>query len=218
MTHLDLLDVMRGMLVMLAAQSLAMLTPGPNMALMLAVAGQRPHSLFVVVTGFASAGLMFSVISVAMLSGAMASGLSDALPYAQLAGSLYLGWLGVRWLQRSLSGGDIAAHPAAARGGLFAAGFLTNASNPKTLAFFSSILAIYVAQVGNCSVAVWAGVAAVFLNSLLVHWSLGRLLQTGPVQRGFERRATAIGGLAGSFFIVLAAAFGYAAVRQLVSG
>lgn len=216
MMELAGLDIVRGLTLMLLAQSLAMLTPGPNMALMLAVAGERPRSLLVVVTGFATAGLMFSMISVAMLSGAMASGLRGAVPYAQLLGSLYLGWLGVRWLVRAVAGGARTEQTVAPGSGLFAAGFLTNASNPKTLAFFSSILAIYIAQVGGSHVAIGIGVVAVFLNSLLVHWSLGRLLRTGPVQRGYARRATSIAALAGVFFIALSLAFGYAAIAQLV--
>lgn len=210
-------DVAMSLALLLGTQAAAMLTPGPNMLLLLSIVELRLHTLKYVVVGFAVAGLLFSVMSVLVLQFAYGGQLEGPRCMVQLLGAGYLIYSGTSLVRRAGGGAKIAAARAPMlRGELFLAGFATNAANPKTLAFFSSILAIYLAHVGTSAPAIGIAIIAIFFNSLLTHMIIGRALRTSVIRRGYARWGRPIRLGTGSLFIVIGFGFAAAAAVSLL--
>ena len=226
-------ELVSALAVLLGAQTAAMLTPGPNMLLLLGTAELRVRMLKYTVAGFATAGLVFSIASIAALHLTHDGSMDAARRVLQLLGALYLVHVGVGLVRSACAsmgrdarpGGELrpdtgaslaARHVASARPGtLFLTGFATNASNPKTLAFFGSILTIYAGHVGAGGPALGLAVVAIFLNSVLVHTLIGRALRTAPARRGYARWGSSIRLATGLLFVAIGIGFGAAAAAGL---
>ena len=88
-------ELVSALAVLLGAQTAAMLTPGPNMLLLLGTAELRVRLLKYTVAGFASAGLVFSIASIAALHLTHDGSMDAPRRVLQLAGALYLVHAGV---------------------------------------------------------------------------------------------------------------------------
>lgn len=124
----------------------AVLTPGPNMLLFTWLAVSAPRKVAVAsVAGIQSAMVIWAFAGLFGLSWFIER-FPAAFHAVQVLGGLYLIWRGIVLLRSAWAGGPGALRtlrpakdltPASA----YRAGFLTNMSNPKTLAFVASLFA-----------------------------------------------------------------------------
>ncbi len=172
----------------------ALLIPGPNMLLLTHTAASRSRrSAFAVALGIALGTLMWVSIAVFGLRE-----LFDALPMLQtvlkLVGGFYLLYLAVSLLRsaKSLPADSV---PEAMQSHSFATNFrrglLTNVTNPKSLAFWSSVAVVSI----DPSTPFWLQVTAVALigaMGLLWHIGVAYVFSTAPAQRAYLRAKPAL--------------------------
>jgi threonine efflux protein len=138
-------------LPLLGVWLLAVLTPGPDFVVIVqyATSRSRRHGVMVA-AGVSSAILLWATGSMLGLSVLLAR-LSWLYEIVRLAGAGYLVYLGVRtlWSSRRAAGAEDAAGAAGGPDGppvpvglsrAWRVGFLTNAGNPKAVAFFGSLM------------------------------------------------------------------------------
>lgn len=131
------------LLTLLGVHLLMVMTPGPNTLIVLRNAA-RDRRL-----GLASAVGILPVATFWMSAGLLGLGaLFRAFPRVETALSLicgaYLLWLGFKALRASFAERALSAPPASARTTMaraFGEGFVTNLTNPKTIAYVSSVFA-----------------------------------------------------------------------------
>lgn len=130
-------------LALLAAAHLAAaMSPGANTLLVLRAAGLGRREGLVAAAGFWPAGVLWSAAGLAGLGAVIA-----ALPWIETAlrvvCGLYLAWIGLGMIRGSLVP-RVATDDAGQRISLrrlYLEGFLTNLSNPKSIAYFTSVFA-----------------------------------------------------------------------------
>jgi threonine/homoserine/homoserine lactone efflux protein len=124
----------------------AVLTPGPNMLLFTWLAVSKPRRIaLATVAGIQSAMLIWALCGLLGLAWFIES-FPHAFRGVQVVGGLYLIWRGFVLVRSAWTGGAGALRtlrPASefTPAGAYRAGFITNMSNPKTLAFVASLFA-----------------------------------------------------------------------------
>ncbi len=120
----------------IAAVTLLMLIPGPNVALIVANSvGHGPRAGLMTVAGTLAA----QALSLALVRGGLTALLLEAgawFGWLRWAGAAYLVWLGVR--QWRAVPPDLAAVRAPPKAALFVQAFLVSLLNPKTLVFYGA--------------------------------------------------------------------------------
>jgi threonine efflux protein len=207
---MDTIGILAGIAVV---QFLAAASPGPNFILVTsqAMAGSRRHG-FLMICGILLATLTWAVLAACGLGVLMARvpALYTAL---QLASAAYLIWLGVKMLLAVWrSRGVQAAGGAKALAGWSAvrAGFITNMTNPKSIAYYSSLFVVMI----PADPPLWlfaAAVATAFLTSVVWWSALVLFFAVGPVRRTYERARRAIDAVLGGLLILVG-------VRLVVAG
>lgn len=188
--------------------------PGPNTLLVTAMAasGQRGAALWAA----AGTGAGALVWVAATLGGA--SALFVAFPRLAVAlrwaGGAYLIYLGGRalwsvWRSRGGAAAPAAFAPAGAAGA-FRRGLVTNLGNPKSLAYYLSLLAASAAPEAPLWLRI-AGGAGMVAISLIWYMFLAWTFSRAPVRRVYRRAQPAIAGCTG----LLMAAFGGALILAL---
>ena len=130
------------LLTILGAYWIAVVSPGPNFLLVsqLALSGKRRMGIRAAL-GIAAGGTIWAMLAMAGVA-AILDHLAWMHSTIRLAGALYLLWFGVRLLLSASRAGDQAPRlvslPTSAWTA-FRAGLLTNLTNPKAGAFWSSI-------------------------------------------------------------------------------
>jgi len=180
-------------------------TPGPNTLLVtnMAAAGHRGAAAWAAVgTG---AGALVWVA--ATLGGA--SALFAAFPRLAMAlrwlGGGYLIYLGAQalwsvWRNSAGGAGAVAAFGASSAAGAFRRGLVTNLSNPKSLAYYLSLLVASAAPDAPLWVRL-AGGAGMVLISLIWYMFLAWTFSLGPVRRLYRRVQPVIAGGTGLLMI-----------------
>ncbi len=179
-------------------------TPGPNTLLVtnMAAGGYRAAAMWAA----AGTGAGALVWVAATLGGA--SALFVAFPRLAMAlrwaGGGYLIFLGGQalwsvWRGRRQRGASSAFAPAGAAGA-FRRGLVTNLSNPKSLAYYLSLLVASAAPDAPLWVRV-AGGAGMATISLIWYMFLAWTFSRGPVQRAYRRIQPAIAGGTGLLMI-----------------
>lgn len=191
------------------AHLMAAATPGPNFFLVssLAMSVSRGRGVS------AALGITFSVL---IWSCAAALGLNlflqsfplvyDTIRYA---GAAYLVWLGVKLMRNAFS--SDAAQTESAKEAIrvsilsaFGRGFLVNITNPKTIAYYTSIFAVLVPQDSSKAVFAEIVLTAVLVSSLW--WAVvAAVFSTPIVARGFANVRRHIEFVAGSVFVLFGA-------------
>jgi threonine efflux protein len=163
-------------------------SPGPTFVVVsrYAIAGDRRSGLLVAV-GVVLATLTWSSFA-ALGLGTVATRFPLVFKAIQYAGAGYLIYLGIKLLLalvREQSGALPTTAAAAPRGGWSAvwAGYLTNMSNPKVIAYYTSLFGVMlpvepstaqflmiVATVVTVSAAWWSGIACFFTIERVRHW------------------------------------------------
>ena len=131
-------------LAFIAATSILMLIPGPNVALIIAnsVAYGTRYGLLTV-AGTSSA-MMPQLCLTALGMTALLGGLAHWFAWVRWIGAAYLIWLGIRqWRERPVDLTAVRPQPRSARA-IYWRGFLVSLSNPKTLLFYSAFFPQFV--------------------------------------------------------------------------
>jgi len=176
------------LLPLFVIDSLAILSPGPNILLVVyAAAEQDRRGALLIALGLATAGALWALVAVSGLSAIfeLLPGLQTAI---RVAGAVYLLYLAVRlWRSRAGPPAEVDAAPAAARPALQALlrGFTTSLLNPKSLAYFGSIFVLLVPADAAASLRV-AAVALVFADALLWYGLAAWLFSTPRVIRRYQ--------------------------------
>jgi threonine/homoserine/homoserine lactone efflux protein len=183
-----------GLVVVMAA------LPGPDMALAVRngiAAGSRAAALTGI--GFVIGLLIWATATVLGLA-ALVAAVPAAFRAVQVAGALYLAWLGVGSLLDAARGTDtsrlsLGAAPAepARGGGYLRQGLVSNLLNPKIALLFLTLLPQFVAA-GEPRTRTTAELAATLVGISLVWWlvfalavgALSRILSRPAVRRGVE--------------------------------
>jgi threonine efflux protein len=166
-----------------AVHVLAIASPGPTFAVVMsyAVRGDRRAGLLLTL------GVVLATLSWAFAAAAGLGTLLASFPLAyrslQLAGAAYLIYLGVKLLFATIRDRRQTAAPATSRpvSGVDAirAGFLTNITNPKVIAYYASLFGVMI-PAGAPHWLFWAAVAVVVAVSA-AWWIAVTLFFTMPV-------------------------------------
>lgn len=192
------------LLAFLGACTLLALTPGPNLALILAnVAGGGVRAGIWTLAG-TTAGL-------ALLAGAAAASttslmilMSEWFDVIRWVGALYLIWLGARTLWRGFRPVAASAHSvpqARAGGGALMQGVLVSLSNPKVLLFLGAFLPQFVDTARPVSEQM--AVLAVLFVAIIAVFDLAFLLLFARLRFALGgRQSRALDGIAGGMLLL----------------
>jgi threonine/homoserine/homoserine lactone efflux protein len=196
------------LLALLGVWALLVITPGPDFAIVSRTAVARSRRAAILVGMGTTSGIaVWVTLSLAGLGFAMAY-LSAPLLVLRLLGALYLIYLGARSLWS-------AAHPKrrAQDTGIhgrerplsmpsWVAGFLTNMGNPKALAFFGSIFALFL----PAHAPFWLDATIlVGMVSITAVWYtlVSMLFSLVPISRAYHRAQRWVDGITGGIFVAL---------------
>ncbi len=187
---------------------LAISSPGPTFVVVMryAAAGDRRSGLLVA-TGVCLATLTWASFAATGL-GALVSRYPTAYAVLQYAGAAYLIYLGGKLILGFFrSGGTSAAETAAVPappGGwrAVAAGFLTNISNPKVIAYYTSLFGVMIPA--GTSGGVFLGVVLTVLAVSAAWWSaVAVLFSAGAIHRGFLKIRRYLDGVMGGLLVAI---------------
>ncbi|MEO8387821.1 MAG: LysE family transporter [Polaromonas sp.] len=181
------MDTALVLLSLFVIDSLAIISPGPNILLVVYAAAERDRrGALLIAAGLATAGAMWALIAVTGLTA-----IFEALPSLQtairVAGAAYLLYLATRlWRSRAAPKTTVntterqaqPAHKALLRG------FVTSLLNPKSLAYFGSIFVLLVPADAGWALRA-AAVALVFFDALLWYSLAAYLFSTPRVIEGY---------------------------------
>ncbi|NMH66655.1 LysE family translocator [Shewanella salipaludis] len=206
--------------------SLALISPGPDFAIMVKIATQQLRSTaLATAVGISLAILVHTILSLTGVSLLIKS--SHFLYLAvQLGGASYLAWMGFGALNsvvRRVSSAEVKTPAAAEHAGQpaphahvrpmsrrqgFFAGLYTNLLNPKAMVFFLTLFSALITPEVKADTKM---AAALLLLLLSLAWFgfLALVLSKPRVQLGLERFMPAIDGIIGVIFITVAAAIIY---------
>ena len=202
---IETLSVLAGIAVV---HLLAISSPGPTFIVVTryAAAGDRTAGLLVVL-GVCLATLTWASFAAAGL-GALVAKYPTGYAALQYAGAAYLIWLGAKLLWGFFNPGDGADGPRAPSdrpaGGwtAVAAGFLTNISNPKVIAYYTSLFGVMAPA--NPSQGLFLAIVATVLLVSGLWWSGVALFFSIPaVHRGFLRIRRRLDALMGGLLVVI---------------
>jgi threonine efflux protein len=180
---------------------LAAISPGPNFIVVSQTAVTRSRrDAFAAVAGILTANLGWALAVVLGLAAvfALVPWLYTAI---KVAGGAYLIYLAVRlWRGAGEPGGDEHSTPAPGERSpahAYARGFLTSATNPKSVVYFGSVFAVFLSP-GSPGWLQIAAVAIVLVNGLLWYGLVAALFSTSGVQRRYAAVRRPIDRLAGA--------------------
>jgi threonine efflux protein len=168
---------------------LAVASPGPTFAVMMryAAARDRRAGLFLTL-GVVLASLVWACAIAVGLGGAMAQ-VPVVYRILRVAGAIYLIYLGIKSLIAFRKGKmeAVAYHPVHAKGRqALAAGFITNITNPKVVAYYTSLFGAFIPASGPHWL-FWAAVVIVVAVSALWWTSVTLFFAIPAVHAGFIR-------------------------------
>jgi len=181
------------------AAGILTITPGLDTALVLrTAAASGPRAAAKTALGILLGLFVWGVVT-AVGIGALLRASTLAYRVLQVAGSLYLLWLGLNLLLRRGSKPGTETVALAGGGRLFARGLLTNLLNPKVGVFYATFLPQFIPAGANVT---WTSIAYAGLHALEgVVWFAALILATRPlaawlrrerVQRNLDRATGAV--------------------------
>jgi threonine/homoserine/homoserine lactone efflux protein len=185
------------LLLLALAHIFAVISPGPNAALILQTAARDRRDALFVVAGLWPAGLIYAVAGLAGL-GALLAAAPWLTLIMRIACGGYLCWLGARMFVTQRH--PITESDAPLRAHFFWRGFITNLTNPKSIVYWASVFA----ATGAYELPVWAqAVAVLFMPALGSLWygSLALLASSKAAQRTLAKVGRIIDRVSGAVMI-----------------
>ena len=190
-------------LTTLGLYAIAVVSPGPNFALIsrLALAGSRQAAVGATI-GLALSATFYAILTIAGLS-ALLTRVGWLASLIQIAGGCYLIYLGVKtWLEakpKRLGERSASTQETAGRG--FRTGIIVNLSNPKVITFFLSLYAVTM----PIEAPVWTRLAVLiggFLLEIVWYGLVILLFSTPPARAAYDRAGHWIERAAGTALTV----------------
>ena len=192
------------LLLLAGVQVASVLSPGPNTMLVIQNATRDRRLGYIAAAGCWPASVMWVVLGLAGLGSVLAAApwLTTTL---HIVCGAYLVVLGLKAMLRSFK--PSAAMVEVAVGSwrqTFAAGFITNATNPKSMAYYMSVFS----ATGALTLPLWGqGVAILLLPSMatLYYVTLATVMSSGPARRLFGRASHWLDRVAGTAMLFFGA-------------
>ena len=206
-------DYLPQLLLAWSIQLVGVVSPGPSVALILAVATSRGRLPSVTTAfGVACGSIILATATVIGITALLAQ-VAELMTVLRFVGAGYLLWLAWRAFARAARPTDLhvadVPHRSLWKMGL--AGFLLQVTNPKAILFWLAI-----ASLGGIGGAPWPVIllfiAGSFVNSFIGHAGWALLLSSGPIRRGYARARRGVEAALGGFFAF--AAFQLAVARN----
>ena len=191
------------LLTVAAVHWLGMVSPGPNVLLVAQTAMARSRAAALAAALGVATGALLLASAAALGLGLVIEAADWLLPALQVAGGVYLVYLGVR-IWRGAGDPPPRSDEGPGRGHYYARGVLTNLSNPKSAVFFASILTAVLSD----ATATWVRVAAVgviVVDAAIWHCLLAVAFARPGVTRWYGGRKLLIDRLVGAGLIALGA-------------
>jgi threonine efflux protein len=198
------MDDLTILLSIAAVQFLGAASPGPTFIIVssYSISESRSRGLL------AAAGVLLATLTWALLAACGLGVLMAHFPAVhmvlQLASSIYLIWLGGKMLLsvvRNRYGAPLTGHTiTTSRLRPFRDGFITNMTNPKSIAYYTSLFVVMLPSTAS-SWLFGAAVGTAFLVSAAWWISVALFFATGPVQRSYARTRRAIDAVFGSALV-----------------
>ena len=185
---------------------LALMSPGPDFALMLTKATGPRASALAAAAGISVAILVHTLLSLSGIS-LIIQNSPTLFTLVKVAGSLYLGWMGVSMLRAgltpSIAPADDESVAIASGRNDFMQGFYTNMLNPKALVFFLTLFSSLVSIDAS-----WGDklIICIIMFGLSFAW-FGLLafgLTSGGLHAWLKRKTCLLNNLSGILFVVVA--------------
>jgi len=189
-----------------AVQLLAAASPGPTFVIVSSYSiGESRRRGLLVVSGVLLADLTWAVLAASGL-GVLVLRYPAIYTVLQIAGAAYLIWLGAKMLigvtrkrdAARISGGA----PSASACQAVRAGFLTNMTNPKSIAYYTSLFVVMM----PADPPIWLFAAVVFTAVLVsaAWWiAVALFFAVPPVRRAYERARRGIEAIMGGVLVCL---------------
>jgi threonine efflux protein len=198
------MDYLPRLMILAGVWAIAVISPGPDFAatVQYATACSRRDGVLVAL-GITSAISIWIVGSMIGL-GVLLARVSWLLEIIRTIGALYLVYLGVRTILHAHQPAPLPSSQPEANHGFSAwrVGFLTNISNPKAVAFFSSLFVVLL----PANPPLWVQAASVVLMLLIAAcWFciVACLFSLGPVTNAYRRAKRWIDYITGGIFVAL---------------
>lgn len=175
-------------LTTLGLYAIAVVSPGPNFALIsrLALAGCRKAAMGATI-GLALSATFYAILTIAGLS-VLLTRVGWLASLVQVAGGCYLVYLGVKtWLEaRPNPLGERSAPPQKSAREGFRMGIIVNLSNPKVITFFLSLYAVTMPAAAPLSTKL-AVLLSGFLLEIVWYGLVILLFSTPPARAAYDR-------------------------------
>ncbi len=185
-------------------QWMGVLSPGPGVALIMAVATSRGRGPAVMTClGIGMGAVVLSIATVLGIA-ALFSQMADLMMIVRFIGAAYLLYLAYKSFRTAillpplnLQAAPVSRHRTAA------AGFFMQISNPKAIFFWLAVAAA--GGVGNAPLPIIVlFVTGAFFNSFVGHSAYALLLSSAPFRAGYVRARRWVEGTLGIFFTLFA--------------
>ena len=167
--------------LLIPAQIMVAMVPGPNTALVLQTAVRDRTTSFVIGLGMWQAGMILSFLGLCGL-GSLLLAMPQIGFGLRIACGGYLAWIGFKIIRSSLAArATSATGPVLTRKQAWRQGFLCNITNPKAIAYSASIYA----ATGAYDLPFWAqALAVVLLPGITMAWNcILTILASSPMAR-----------------------------------
>ncbi|MDX7953781.1 LysE family transporter [Lichenihabitans sp. Uapishka_5] len=192
------------LLLLAGVQVASVLSPGPNTMLVIQSAARDRKLGYVAAAGCWPASVMWVTLGLAGLGSVLAAAPWLAATLRVVCGA-YLVVLGLKALFRSFKPRlPVTEGAAGSWRQTFAAGFVTNATNPKSMAYYMSVFS----ATGALTLPLWGqGVAILLLPSMatLYYVTLATMVSSGPARRLFGRASHWLDRVAGAAMLLFGA-------------
>jgi threonine efflux protein len=199
------MDTIGILLSIAVVQLLGAASPGPTFMIVsnASIAGSRRLGLF------AACGVLLATLTWALLAaiglGVVIARLPALYTALQVAGALYLIWLGVKMLVSALRQREALANhriPSMSARDAVRYGFLTNILNPKSIAYYSSIFVVMLPSHAS-SWLLAAAVGTALCVSAIWWMSVTLFFASNPIRESYRRARRWIDAMMGAVLIGL---------------
>ncbi|MCB1491431.1 MAG: LysE family transporter [Rhodobiaceae bacterium] len=193
-------------LAIAAVHFLAIASPGPTLMVVTShVVSHGRRVGFMSIVGVMIATLFWSSTAALGLGGVIAQ-LGWLYVAMKAAGALYLAWMGAKLILSAVRGGSVtvtADRPTATGLQAIRAGFVTNISNPKVVAYYASLFGVMIPAGAPHAMFAGAVATAVIVSGV---WWIAVVLFFGlkPIRDGYARARRWINAAMGTILIGLA--------------